>query len=82
MVSAFDHHVVAACEEAGIAPADLPAVIDEHALSAVWGSAFEDLLARDQPDGRNIVDDYLKPNFRTSGENKATDQYFTGLRRL
>ena len=35
-------------------------VIDEHAFTAVWGNAFEDLLAQDLPEGRNIVDDYLK----------------------
>ena len=46
MASAFHHHVVAACEGAGIEPSDLPRVIDEHAFSAVWGSAFEDLQAR------------------------------------
>ena len=76
MVSAFDHHVAAAFEEAGIAPADLPAVIEEHAFSAVWGSAFEDLLARDQPDGRNIVDDYLKR--RGWKESVPTREYMVG----
>jgi hypothetical protein len=45
---------------AGIEPSDLPHAIDDQAFSAVWGSAFEDLLAQDLPDGRNIVDGYLE----------------------
>jgi hypothetical protein len=60
MASTFNRHVSAACEGAGIAPADLATIIDEHAFNAVWGSAFEDVLARDLPDDRNVVDDYLK----------------------
>jgi hypothetical protein len=79
MASAFHHHVAAACQGAGIAPADLPTIIDEHAFNAVWGSAFEDSLARDQPDGRNIVDDYLKR--RGWKESVPTREYMAGLRR-
>jgi len=79
MASTFHHHVAAACEGAGMESSDLPAVIDEHAFSAVWGSAFEDLLARDQPDGRNIVDDYLKR--RGWKESVPTREYMIGLRR-
>ena len=79
MASTFHHHVAAACEGAGIEPSDLPRVLDEHAFSAVWGSAFEDLLAQDQPDGRNIVDDYLKR--RGWKESVPTREYMTGLRR-
>ena len=71
MASTFHHHVAAACEGAGMEPSDLPAVIDEHAFSAVWGSAFEDLLARDQPDGRNIVDDYLMTISSAAAGRKA-----------
>ena len=79
MASAFHHHVAAACEGAGIELSDLPRVIDEHAFSAVWGSAFEDLLARDLPDGRNVVDDYLKR--RGWKESVPTREYMAGLRR-
>ena len=79
MASAFHHHVAAACEGAGIEPSDLARVIDEHAFSAVWGSAFEDLLAQDLPDGRNVVDDYLKR--RGWKESVPTREYVAGLRR-
>ena len=79
MASTFHHHVAAACEGAGIEPSDLPDVVDEHAFSAIWGSAFEDLLARDQPDGRNIVDDYHKR--RGWKESVPTREYMIGLRR-
>ncbi|MBV8578520.1 MAG: hypothetical protein JOZ58_26240 [Acetobacteraceae bacterium] len=79
MASAFNHHVAAACKGAGIAPADLPTIIDEHAFNAVWGSAFEDLLARDLPDKPNVVDDYLKR--RGWKDSVPTREYMAGLRR-
>jgi hypothetical protein len=53
--------------------------LDEHAFAAVWGSAFEDLLAQDLPDGRNIVDEYLKR--RGWKEPAPTHEYMAGLRR-
>jgi len=64
---------------AGIEPADLPRVLDEHAFSAVWGSGLRDLLAQDLPDGRNVVDDYLKR--RGWKESLPTREYMTALRR-
>ena len=79
MASTFRHHVGPACEGAGIEASDLPDVIDQHAFSAVWGSAFEDLLAQDLPDGCNIVDDYLKR--RGWKESVPTREYMAGLRR-
>jgi hypothetical protein len=86
IASAFHHHVAAACEGAGVEPADLPGLIDDHAFSiddhafsAVWGDAFEDLLAQDPPAGRNIVEDYLKR--RGWKESVPTREYMAGLRR-
>ncbi len=44
----------------------------------LWGCVFEDLLARDLDDGRNIVDDYLKRRgWKESASNRA---YMTALR--
>ena len=44
----------------------------------VWGCVFEDFLARDLDDGRNIVDDYLKRRgWNESASNKA---YMRALR--
>ena len=78
MLSALHHHVAIACKGAGIQPSDLPSILDKHEFSAVWGSAFEDLLTRDL-DGRNIVDDYLKR--RGWKESVPTREYMAGLRR-
>jgi hypothetical protein len=44
----------------------------------VWGAAFEDLLATDLPDGRNLADEYLRR--RGWKEPAATREYIAGLR--
>ena len=45
----------------------------------LWGAAFEDLVATDLPDGRNIADDYLRR--RGWKESASTREYIAGLRR-
>ncbi len=47
--------------------------------TVLWGAAFEDLLATDLPDGRNIADDYLRR--RGWKESASTRDYIAGLRR-
>jgi hypothetical protein len=79
MASTLHHHIAAACEGGDVDPSDLAGIIDEHAFIAVWGSAFEDLLTKDLPGGRNIVDDYLKR--RGWKESVPTREYLAGLRR-
>src|SRR6266567_622945 len=50
---------------------------DEH-LTSLWACVFEDFLARNLDDGRNIVDDYLKRRgWKESASNKA---YMAALR--
>jgi hypothetical protein len=45
----------------------------------LWGAAFEDLLATDLPDGRNLAEEYLRR--RGWKEPAATRAYIAGLRR-
>lgn len=71
-------HLGPACDKAGVAIDDLPAVLDEHWSMTLWGCAFEDFLARELDDGRNIVDDYLKR--RGWKENAPTKAYMAALR--
>lgn len=58
--------------------ADIESLLGQYGVSTVWGAAFEDLLATDLPDGRNIADDYLRR--RGWKESLATREYITGLR--
>ena len=71
-------HSAKACADAGVAMEQIADVLGKHFGSALWGSAFEDLLATDLPDGRNIADEYL----RRYGwkESVSTREYIAGLR--
>src|SRR5271167_745985 len=74
----FNRHVGKACAKAEIDLAELPEVIGEHVFTNLWGCAFEDLLARDLDEGRNIVDDYLKR--RGWKESVANKSYMLAVR--
>lgn len=54
-------------------------IIGDHWQGPLWGCAFEDLLTQElQPDGGNLVDDYLK---RRGWNEKAPDKaYMRALR--
>jgi hypothetical protein len=56
----LDLHTAKACNTAGIDPAEIEDLLGAYAASNVWGAAFEDLLATDLPDGRNLVDEYMR----------------------
>lgn len=71
-------HVTQACAGAGLDVEDLPEIFGNDVDGAIWGAAFEDLVASDLPDGRNIADDYLKR--RGWNEPVATREYITALR--
>jgi hypothetical protein len=78
---AFDRmlelHLAAPCHKADISLAELPQIVEQHA-GMLWGCVFEDFLARDLDDGRNIVEDYLKRRgWKESASNK---RYITALR--
>jgi hypothetical protein len=72
-------HVGPACERAGIGFEDIEDILGRHHFMALWGCAFEDFLTRTlEPDGRNIVDDYLKR--RGWKEPVANKRYMQALR--
>lgn len=74
----LDRHLAPACVKADVSIDELPDLIGDHHTAVLWGCVFEDFLARDLDDGRNIVDDYLKQRgWKESASNKA---YITALR--
>lgn len=78
MARYLDRHTAKVCAAAGIDPAEIEDLLGAYAASTVWGAAFEDLLATDLPDGRNLADEYLRR--RGWKESAATREYITGLR--
>jgi hypothetical protein len=74
----LDRHLGRACAKADLVRDKLVAVIGGESFTVLWGCIFEDFLARDLDDGRNIVDDYLKRRGWKEGPlNKA---YMVALR--
>ena len=80
---AFDdllaRHLGPACAKENIEDLDhLISVTGMDDFMVLWGCAFEDFLAHDLEDGRNIVDDYLK---RRGWKEKVQDKaYMAALR--
>ncbi len=79
LATLIERHSAKACAGAGIAPEDIGDTLGEYAAANLFGAAFEDLLATDLPDGRNIADDYLRR--RGWRESVSTREYIAGLRR-
>jgi hypothetical protein len=74
----LDQHLTAACAQAGVEKAELAKVLDDRALSNLWGCVFEDFLTREDEAGLNIVDDYIR---RRAWKESASDRrYMVGLR--
>jgi hypothetical protein len=72
-------HLGPACETAGIEFDEIAEILGDHHFMMLWACAFEDFLTRDcEPDGRNIVDDYLKR--RGWKESVANRRYMAALR--
>lgn len=78
LARSLDRHAAKVCAAAGIDPAEIENLLGAYAASTVWGAAFEDLLATDLPDGRNLADEYLRR--RGWKESAATREYIAGLR--
>ena len=71
-------HLEPACDEAGVTPDEIAAVLGEDLFLMLWGCAFEDFLSRDLEGGRNFVEDYLKRRgWKESASNRA---YMAALR--
>lgn len=70
---ALGDHLEAAMDEFDFGYEDLADIVGDHWAGVLWGCAFEDLLTRAiEPDGRNIVDDYIKRRgWNESGSTKA-----------
>lgn len=74
----LDRHLGPACAKADVSFEELLGIVGDHHSGVLWGCVFEDLLARNLYDGRNIVDDYLKRRgWKESASNRA---YMTALR--
>ncbi|HKT19999.1 MAG TPA: hypothetical protein VJR47_18245 [Stellaceae bacterium] len=71
-------HLAAACTDADVSLDELPSLIGDDVFSVLWGCAFEDMLATNTEDGRNIVDDYLKRRGWT--ESVTSRNYMLALR--
>ena len=75
----LDQHLGPPCETAGITFEEIAEILGDHHSMMLWACAFEDFLSRDcEPDGRNIVDDYLKR--RGWKEAVANRRYMAALR--
>jgi hypothetical protein len=72
-------HLDPASEATGLEPDAIFEIIGDHWQGPLWGCAFEDLLTQElEPDGRNLVDDYLKRRgWNEKAPNKA---YMRALR--
>jgi hypothetical protein len=78
MADTLARHVAQACAGADLEVEDLWDILDDPDQGAIWGAAFEDLLAPELPDGRNLAEDYLQR--RGWKERAATREYIAGLR--
>jgi hypothetical protein len=75
----LEDHVIPGCDETGLEADEIVSILGEDQfMSAVWASAFEDMLTREFDDGSNIVDDYLKR--RGWKETASVRAYLTALR--
>ncbi|MBM1172906.1 hypothetical protein [Microvirga arabica] len=78
-VEVLDLHLGPACEDYEMDFEDIAEVIGDHAAMTLWGCAFEDFLAQAiEPDGRNVVEDYLKR--RGWKESAGNRRYMEALR--
>ena len=72
-------HMGATCEALDLEQDDIEDLLGAHYAMTLWGCAFEDFLTRAlEPDGRNIVDDYLKR--RGWKETATARRYMQALR--
>lgn len=73
MAEMLSAHLGPACETTGLEPDAIFEVVGDHWQGPLWGCAFEDLLTQElEPDGGNLVDDYLKRRgWNEKAPNKA-----------
>ena len=79
MAEMLSAHLEPACEATGLEPDAIFEIIGDHWQGPLWGCAFEDLLTQElEPDGGNLVDDYLKR--RGWNEKTPNKAYMRALR--
>ncbi|MCW6512829.1 hypothetical protein [Lichenifustis flavocetrariae] len=75
----LDEHFGPAMDAFDLTHDDIEDLLDDAWAMTLWGCAFEDFLTRDlEPDGRNLVEDYLKR--RGWKETPRTKAYMKELR--
>lgn len=74
----IERHAGTACAATGIEVSDVGTLLGDYGASTLWGAPFEDPLALELPDGRNLADNYLRR--RGWKESVSTRDYITGLR--
>lgn len=75
----LDLHLGPACEDYEMDFEDIAEVIGDYTAMTLWSCAFEDFLTQSlEPDGRNIVEDYLKR--RGWKESAGNRRYMEALR--
>ena len=76
---ALGDHLGPAMEQFEFEADELADIVGDHWAGVLWGCAFEDLLTREvEPDGRNLVEEYLKRRgWNEAGQNKL---YMRALR--
>lgn len=74
----YARHVGPVCEAAEIEIDQLAALIGEEPALNIWGCAFEDFIASELDDGRNVVEEYLRR--RGGKEADATREHLLAMR--
>ena len=75
----LDAHIETALETFDLDDDTIPDLLGDHWAGTLWGCAFEDFLTRQvAPDGRNLVEDYLRR--RGWKEGAQARRYMTALR--
>jgi hypothetical protein len=75
----LDLHIGPVCDAYDMEFEEIAEVIGDHWAMTLWSCAFEDFLTQAvEPDGRNIVDDYLKR--RSWKESAGNRRYMEALR--
>jgi hypothetical protein len=74
----MEQHLGPVCSARGIIGEKLADAVGDRGAAVLWGCIFEDFLASELDDGRNIIDDYLKR--RGWKESALNKRYLTALR--
>lgn len=74
----LEQHLGPACSNLDIEPDELFNILGEVAVTILHGCALEDFMSREDEDGRNVVDEYLKR--RGYAESAGAKRYMQAFR--